>query len=95
MASFYQAFLSHHIDLSPLGMDLKASGAPYPCTPKGATILGWAGVLMGSITVGSVAGVKPSLWWIPQTVKRMRCILWPEISRIFSALSFILKAQTP
>lgn len=44
MASFYQAFLSHHIDLSPLGMDLKASGAPYPCTPKGATILGWAGI---------------------------------------------------
>ncbi len=44
MTSFYQAFLSHHIDLTPLGMDLKAKEAPYPCTPKGASILGWSGV---------------------------------------------------
>ena len=44
MAAFYQKFLRRSIDLSPLGvMRLKDNG-PYFCTPKGASIFGWAGV---------------------------------------------------
>lgn len=44
MAKEYSAFLKKNIDLAPLGMEKRSDNAPYFCTPKGATILGWAGV---------------------------------------------------
>ena len=40
----FQKFLRAGVDLSPLGFELRADAAPYFCTPKGARILGWAGV---------------------------------------------------
>ena len=44
MDKTFQKFLRAGIDLSPLGFELRADAAPYFCTPKGARILGWAGV---------------------------------------------------
>lgn len=44
MASFYQRFLNKNIDLSPLGVESTGDFYPYFCTPRGARILGWAGV---------------------------------------------------
>lgn len=44
MASFYQNFLKQGIDLSMLGVERSTSEATYFCTPKGASIIGWAGV---------------------------------------------------
>ena len=86
MASFYQAFLSHHIDLSPFGMDLKASGAPYPCTTKGATILGWAGI--DGIHYCRLRGWGEAIFVVDPSNGEADAV-HPL------ALSFILKAQTP
>ncbi|MDO4386651.1 MAG: hypothetical protein Q4E18_11700 [Clostridia bacterium] len=44
MDKTFQKFLRTGVDLSPLGFELRADAAPYFCTPKGARILGWAGV---------------------------------------------------
>lgn len=44
MDKTFQKFLRAGVDLSPLGFELRADAAPYFCTPKGARILGWAGV---------------------------------------------------
>lgn len=44
MDKTFQKFLRAGVDLSPLGFELRADTAPYFCTPKGARILGWAGV---------------------------------------------------
>ena len=44
MAAFYQKFLRRSIDLSPLGLMRLEDNGPYFCTPKGASIFGWAGV---------------------------------------------------
>ena len=43
MGRFYSQFLRSGIDLSPLGLELRADGA-YFCTPRGARIIGAAGV---------------------------------------------------
>ena len=40
----YEKFLRLGIDLAPLGIERRAENEPYYCTPKGADILGWAGV---------------------------------------------------
>ncbi len=44
MTLTYKSFLSAGIDLAPLGWELRNDYAPYFCTPRGAKILGWAGV---------------------------------------------------
>lgn len=44
MAKAYQRFLSTGIDLAPLGVERRADDRPYFCTPRGARIIGWAGV---------------------------------------------------
>lgn len=44
MAAFYQRFLRSGIDLAPLGAARREDNNPYFCTPKGASIFGWAGV---------------------------------------------------
>ena len=44
MAAFYQKFLRRNLDLSPLSVMRREDSAPYFCTPKGASIFGWAGV---------------------------------------------------
>ena len=44
MANTYHKFLKKNIDLAPLGVEHNANEAAYFCTPKGANIIGWAGV---------------------------------------------------
>ena len=44
MGKTYNQFLSKKIDLSPLGVERRADSRPCFCTPRGARILGWAGV---------------------------------------------------
>jgi len=44
MAAFYQKFLRRHLDLSSLSVMRREDNDPYFCTPKGASIFGWAGV---------------------------------------------------
>ncbi len=44
MSSFYQKFLRKHITLAPLGVEQSSDNTIYFCTPKGASIIGWAGV---------------------------------------------------
>ena len=44
MGRFYQRLLRQGIDLAPLGVERSAENAAYFCTPKGASIIGWAGV---------------------------------------------------
>lgn len=40
----YRAFLKKGIDLAPLEIEKGAGGLTYFCTPRGARIIGWAGV---------------------------------------------------
>ena len=40
----YQKLIRLGIDLAPLGIERRTENIPYSCTPKGASILGWAGV---------------------------------------------------
>lgn len=40
----YQAFLKMNIDLANIGIEMRSENIPYFCTPKGADIIGWAGV---------------------------------------------------
>ena len=54
MDKTFQKFPRAGVDLSPLGFELRADAAPYFCTPKGARILGWAGV--GGIHYCTVRG---------------------------------------
>lgn len=44
MAESYRRFLKRNIDLAPLGVEQRADSDPYFCTPKGASVIGWAGV---------------------------------------------------
>ena len=44
MAFTYQTFLKRGIDLAPLGWETEGAFIPYFCTPRGAKVLGWAGV---------------------------------------------------
>lgn len=44
MDQTYQKFLRKGIDLSPLGVACREDDVTYFCTPKGASIFGWAGV---------------------------------------------------
>ncbi len=40
----FQKFLRGDIDLTPIGIERREDNTPYFCTPKGASIIGWAGV---------------------------------------------------
>lgn len=40
----FQSFLQLGINLAPIGIEVREENAPYFCTPKGASILGWGGV---------------------------------------------------
>lgn len=44
MDKVFQKFLRSGIDLSPVGVERREDNNPYFCTPKGASIFGWAGV---------------------------------------------------
>ena len=44
MDKTFQKFLRSGIDLSPVGVERREGNNPYFCTPKGASIFGWAGV---------------------------------------------------
>lgn len=44
MDKVFQKFLRSGIDLSPVGVKRREDNNPYFCTPKGASIFGWAGV---------------------------------------------------
>lgn len=44
MDKTYQKFSQIKIDLTPLGIERREENYPYFCTPKGASIFGWAGV---------------------------------------------------
>ena len=44
MALTYQTFLKKGINLAPLGWETEGAFIPYFCTPRGAKVLGWAGV---------------------------------------------------
>lgn len=44
MALTYKEFQATGIDLAPLGWEVRGEFTPYFCTPRGAKILGWAGV---------------------------------------------------
>ncbi len=43
MDKFFQKFLRIGVSLAPLGIETREDNAAYFCTPKGATIIGWAG----------------------------------------------------
>lgn len=44
MDKFYQNFLQFGISLASLGIETRENNTTYFCTPKGASIIGWAGV---------------------------------------------------
>lgn len=44
MDKFYQKFLRLGVSLAPLGIETREDNTSYFCTPKGASIIGWAGV---------------------------------------------------
>ena len=44
MDKTFQKILRYGIDLAPVGVERREDNAPYFCTPKGASIFGWAGV---------------------------------------------------
>ena len=44
MDGTYRKFLESGLDLTALGVERRADNEPYFCTPKGASIFGWAGV---------------------------------------------------
>ena len=44
MDKVFQKFLRSGIDLSSVGVKRREDNNPYFCTPKGASIFGWAGV---------------------------------------------------
>lgn len=44
MGKYYNKFLGKNIDLAPLGIARQENNDPYFCTPRGASIIGWAGV---------------------------------------------------
>ena len=44
MDKVFQKFLRSGIELSVVGVECREDNNPYFCTPKGASIVGWAGV---------------------------------------------------
>ena len=44
MDKVFQKFLRSGIELSVVGVECREDNNPYFCTPKGASIFGWAGV---------------------------------------------------
>ena len=55
MDKVFQKFLRSGIDLSPVGVERREDNNPYFCTPKGASIFGWAGV--GGIHLKSLPAI--------------------------------------
>ena len=45
MDKVFQKFLRSGIDLSAVGVERREDNNPYFCTPKGASIFGWAGAV--------------------------------------------------
>ncbi len=60
MALTYKDFLKKEIDLAPLGWEICREHIPYFCTPRGAKILGWAGV--DGIHYCTVRGFGPMIF---------------------------------
>lgn len=44
MSDVYQTYIDADIDASCIGLGRGRSGSAYFCTPKGAKVIGWAGV---------------------------------------------------
>ncbi len=44
MDKTFEKFLRRGIDLAPVGAERRGDNTPYFCTPKGASIFGWAGM---------------------------------------------------
>ena len=44
MNRIVKKFLQLCVDLSPLGVELREYNTNYFCTPKGASVFGWAGI---------------------------------------------------
>lgn len=44
MNRILKKFLQRGIDLSPVGVELREDNTNYFCTPKGASVFGWAGI---------------------------------------------------
>lgn len=44
MDPVYRRFLRQNLDLSAVGLARREDNSPYFCTPKGASVIGWAGV---------------------------------------------------
>ncbi len=44
MGKYYNKFLEKNIDLASLGIERREDNPSYFCTPRGASIIGWAGV---------------------------------------------------
>ena len=57
----FQKFLQSKIDLSSVGVEFREDNAPYFCTPKGASIFGWAGVTVSISALFGALGV----WFLP------------------------------
>ena len=43
MDKIFRKFLRRNIDLAPIGIERREDNTPYFCTPKGASVFGWAG----------------------------------------------------
>ena len=43
MDKIFRKFLHRNIDLAPIGIERREDNTPYFCTPKGASVFGWAG----------------------------------------------------
>ena len=44
MNRILKKFLQRGVDLSPVGVELREDNTNYFCTPKGASVFGWAGI---------------------------------------------------
>ena len=44
MNRILKKFLQRGVDLSPVGVELREDNTKYFCTPKGASVFGWAGI---------------------------------------------------
>lgn len=53
MNRILKKFLQRGVDLSPVGVELREDNTNYFCTPKGASVFGWAGI-DGSTSVSFV-----------------------------------------
>ena len=50
MNRILKKFLQRGVDLSPVGVELREDNTNYFCTPKGASVFGWAGMVSTSVS---------------------------------------------